>query len=184
MSDHGFAAVEHDVNLYAAFREAGLFSVDKDNKVTDWKATLWPAGGSAAVMLADPKDEQLRARVKALLDKLASEPANGIDRIWSQEEIHQGRGFPNAAFLISLKTGYEMAYSLSMPLIAKPSNLGMHGYVPERAEMRSSFFIVGPHIPRGKSLGEVDMRQIAPTLANILHIRLAGAELKGIELNR
>ena len=163
VSDHGFAAVEHDVNLYAAFREAGLFSVDKDNKVTDWKATLWPAGGSAAVMLADPKDEQLRARVKALLDKLASEPANGIDRIWSQEEIHQGRGFPNAAFLISLKTGYEMAYSLSMPLIAKPSNLGMHGYVPERAEMRSSFFIVGPHIPRGKSLGEVDMRQIAPT---------------------
>ena len=83
VSDHGFAAIEHDVNLYAAFLEAGFFSVDKDNKVTDWKAMLWPAGGSAAVMLADPKDEQLRARVKALLDKLASEPANGIDRIWS-----------------------------------------------------------------------------------------------------
>jgi hypothetical protein len=32
-------------------------------------------------------------------------------------------------------------------------------------------------------LGEIDMRQIAPTLANILQIRLAGAELKGIELN-
>jgi predicted AlkP superfamily pyrophosphatase or phosphodiesterase len=183
VSDHGFAAIEHDVNLYAAFREAGLFSVDKDNKVTDWKAMLWPAGGSAAVMLADPKDEQLRARVKALLDKLASDPANGIDRIWSPQDIQQGRGFPNAAFLVSLKIGYEMAYALSMPLVTKPSNLGMHGYVPERNEMRSSFFIVGPHIPKGKSLGEIDMRQIAPTLANILHIRLAGAELKGIELN-
>ena len=182
VSDHGFAAVEHDVNLYAAFREAGFFSVDKDNNVTDWKATLWPAGGSAAVMLADPKDEQLRVRVKALLDKLAGEPANGIDRIWSQEEVRQGRGFPNASFLVSLKTGYEMAYSLSMPLVTKPSNLGMHGYVPERAEMRSSFFIVGPRIPKAKSLGEIDMRQIAPTLADVLHLHLAGAEMGPLSL--
>jgi predicted AlkP superfamily pyrophosphatase or phosphodiesterase len=182
VSDHGFAAIEHDVNLYAAFLEAGLFSVDKGNKVTDWKAMLWPAGGSAAVVLADPKDEQVRARVKALLDKLASEPANGIDRIWSQEEVRQGRGFPNAAFLVSLRIGYEMAYSLSMPLITAPSNLGMHGYVPERAEMRSSFFIVGPHIPTGKSLGEIDMRQIAPTLADVLHIKLAGAEMGPLSL--
>ena len=182
VSDHGFAAIEHDVNLYAAFREAGLFSVDKGNKVTDWKAMLWPAGGSAAVVLADPKDEPVRARVKALLDKLASEPANGIDRIWSQEEVRQGGGFPNAAFLISLKIGYEMAYSLSMPLITPPGNLGMHGYVPERAEMRSSFFIVGPHIPTGKSLGEIDMRQIAPTLADVLHIKLAGAEMAPLSL--
>ncbi len=183
VSDHGFAAIEHDVNLYAAFREAGFFSVDKDNKVTDWKAMLWPAGGSAAVMLADPKDEQLRVSVKALLDKLASEPANGIDRIWSQEEILQGRGFPDAAFLVSLKTGYEMAYNFSMPLVTAPSNLGMHGYVPERAEMRSSFFIVGPHILKGKSLGEIDMRQIAPTLADVLHIHLAGAEMGSLSLH-
>ena len=182
VSDHGFAPIEHDVNLYAAFREAGLFSVDKDNKVTEWKAMLWPAGGSAAVVLADPKDEPVRARVKALLEQLAGEPANGIDRIWSQEEVRQGRGFPNAAFLVSLKIGYEMAYSLSMPLITPPSNLGMHGYVPERAEMRSSFFIVGPHISKGKSVGEIDMRQIAPTLADVLHVHLAGAEMGPLSL--
>jgi len=183
VSDHGFAAIEHDVNLYAAFREAGLFTVDKDNAITDWKAMLWPAGGSAAVMLADPKDPAVRARVKALLDKLASDPANGIERIWSEEEIQRGGGFPHAAYLISLRIGYEMAYSLSLPLITKPSNLGMHGYVPERAEMRSSFFIVGPHIARGRAMGEIDMRQIAPTIADILHVRLGGAELAGIALN-
>jgi predicted AlkP superfamily pyrophosphatase or phosphodiesterase len=183
VSDHGFAAIEHDVNLYAAFREAGLFTVDKDNAITDWKAMLWPAGGSAAVMLADPKDPAVRARVKALLDKLASDPANGIERIWSEEEIQRGGGFPHAAYLISLRIGYEMAYSLSLPLITKPSNLGMHGYVPERAEMRSSFFIVGPHIAKGRAMGEIDMRQIAPTIADILHVRLGGAELAGIALN-
>jgi predicted AlkP superfamily pyrophosphatase or phosphodiesterase len=182
VSDHGFAAVEHDVNLYAAFLAAGLFSVDKENKVTEWKAMLWPAGGSSAVVLADPKDEQVRARVKALLDRLASDPANGIERIWSQEEIERGRGFPNAAFLVSLKIGYETAYSLALPLITKPSNLGMHGYLPERLEMRSSFFMVGPQAAKGRSLGEIDMRQIAPTLAAILGTRLAGAEMEGLAL--
>jgi predicted AlkP superfamily pyrophosphatase or phosphodiesterase len=183
VSDHGFAPIEHDVNLYAAFLDAGLFSVGKDNKVTAWQAMLWPAGGSAAVVLADPKDESLRFKVKALLDKLAADPANGIERIWTRDEIQKGRGFPNAEYLVSLKTGYETAYSLALPLITKPGNLGMHGYVPERSEMRSSFFIVGPQIAKGRSLGEIDMRQIAPTLAGILHVRLAAAEMAGVTLN-
>ena len=183
VSDHGFASVEHDVNLYAAFLQAGLFNVDKDNNVTAWKAMLWPAGGSAAVMLADPADAQVRARVKALLDQLASDPANGIDRVLTQEEIQRGRGFPDAAYLISLRSGYEMGYSLTQPLIVKPGNLGMHGYLPERAEMLSAFFIVGPHIAKAKSVGEIDMRQIAPTIADILRVRLGGAEMPGIVLN-
>src|SRR5262249_2071696 len=154
-----------------------------DNKVSDWNATLWPAGGSAAVMLKDPKDEATRAKVKALLDKLAADPANGIDRIWPREEIQKGRGFPDAEDLISLKSGYETGYSMTLRLISKPSNLGMHGYVPERADMRSSFFIVGPHVANGRSLGEIDMRQIAPTLAGILHVRLAAAEMAAVPLN-
>jgi predicted AlkP superfamily pyrophosphatase or phosphodiesterase len=182
VSDHGFAAVDHDVNLYAAFREAGLFDVDKDNKITGWKAMLWPAGGSAAVVLANPADEAVRERVKGLLDRLAADPANGIERILSREQVLRNRGFPNAAYLVAFRIGYEMAYGLSPPLVTGPSNLGMHGYPPERPEMRSSFFIVGPLVARGRSLGEIDMRQIAPTLAGILHVRLTDAELEGLSI--
>jgi predicted AlkP superfamily pyrophosphatase or phosphodiesterase len=182
VSDHGFARVDHDVNLYAAFREAGLFDVDKDNKITGWKATLWPAGGSAAVMLANPADEEVRERVKTLLDRLAADPANGIDRILSREQILRNRAFPNAAYLVAFRIGYEMAYGLSPPLVTEPSNLGMHGYPPDRPEMRSSFFIVGPKVAKAKKLGEIDMRQIAPTLAEILHVRLNDAEMAGLSI--
>jgi predicted AlkP superfamily pyrophosphatase or phosphodiesterase len=182
VSDHGFARVDHDVNLFAAFREAGLFSVDKAGKIADWQAIPWPAGGTAAVMLANPQDEAVSARVSALLKRLAADPANGIDRILTREEI-QRSGFPNAVYLVAFRIGYEMAYALSPPLISSPSNLGMHGYLPDRPEMRSSFFIVGPHIARGRSMGEIDMRQIAPTIAAILHVRLDGAELDGLALN-
>jgi predicted AlkP superfamily pyrophosphatase or phosphodiesterase len=184
VSDHGFAAVEHDVNLNAAFREAGLITVNQAGKISDWKAIPWPAGGSAAVMLANPADESVTVRVKQLLDTLARDPANGIDRILMRDEIQRDRGFPNAAYLVAFRIGYEMASATSLPLVTKPGNLGMHGYLPDRPEMRSSFFIVGPNISKGRSAGEIDMRQIAPTIAGVLHVHLAAAELAALPLNK
>jgi predicted AlkP superfamily pyrophosphatase or phosphodiesterase len=183
VSDHGFAAIQHDVNLYAAFLEAGLFSVDGAGKITAWKAMPWPAGGSAAIMLADPSDAAVRAQVSALLDKLARDPLDGIDRILDGAELARQGGFPGAAFLVALRIGYEVSYGLSMPLISKPSNLGMHGFLPDRPEMRSAFFMVGPRVASGRSLGEIDMRQIAPTLADVLGVRLPGAEMPALPLN-
>lgn len=180
VSDHGFAAIEHDVNLYVPFLQAGLFTVDEHHKITAWKAIPWPAGGTAAIMLADPNDVAVRDRVQALLSQLAADPANGIERILNREEIHAMGGFPDASFLVAFRIGYEIAYELSPPLISKPSNLGMHGFLPEKAEMRSAFFWVGPGVAKQRDLGEIDMRQIAPTLANILHLHLAAAEMAGI----
>jgi predicted AlkP superfamily pyrophosphatase or phosphodiesterase len=133
-------------------------------------------------MLADPKDDAVRAQVSDLLSALARDPANGIDRVLTHEEIAEARGFPDAAFFVSFKIGYEFGNNFSPPLISSPSNLGMHGYLPERPEMRSTFLLIGPHVPAGRSLGEIDMRQIAPTLAAIMHVSLKDAELGPLPL--
>jgi predicted AlkP superfamily pyrophosphatase or phosphodiesterase len=183
VSDHGFAPVQHDVNLFPAFLEAGLFSVDADHKITAWKAMPWPAGGMAAVMLADPADAAVRDRVGELLARLAADPGNGIERIVPRDAVLQTRGFPDAAFLVELTIGYEIGLAFVPPLISAPTNLGMHGYAPERPEMRSSFYLVGPSVPRGHSVGEIDMRQIAPTLARIMGGTLADAELGPLPLH-
>ncbi len=182
VSDHGFVAVEHDVNLYVAFREAGLITVDETNKVSSWKAMPWLAGGSAAVLLADAGDGAVHAEVAALLDRLAHDPGNGIERILAHDEIVRDGGFPDAAFLVSFKNGYEVGAAMSGPLVSGPSNLGMHGYVPDRPELRSAFFIVGPHVAAGRSLGEIDMRRIAPTLAGVMGISLRDADLSRLSL--
>lgn len=182
VSDHGFAPIEHDVNLLSAFRDAGLITVGPDNKISGWKATPWRAGGGAAVMLADPHDNGVRSQVKDLLDKLASDPANGIERILTHEELVQARGFPEAAFFVSFRIGYESGDNLSGPLISAPTNRGMHGYTPDHNEMLASFFLIGPGIPAGRSLGQIDMRQIAPTLARIMKVKLEGAELQPLQL--
>jgi predicted AlkP superfamily pyrophosphatase or phosphodiesterase len=177
VSDHGFAAVQHDVNLYEAFLSAGLFTLDADHKIADWKAMPWPAGGSAAIMLKDPSDQVTKAKVADLLTKLAADPGNGIDKVLDHDALVARGGFPDAAFFISLKIGYELGYQFAPPLVSKPSKPGMHGYSPENDAMRSSFFLVGPGVASGKSLGEIDMRSIAPTLAKLLNAKLPDAEL-------
>ena len=182
VSDHGFAAVQHDMNLAAAFAAAGLISVAADGRITAWRATPWPAGGTAAIMLADPGDEALRGEVRALLDRLQADPANGIERILDHAAIAAGRGFPDAAFLVAFRPGTELGPALTGELVTPPANLGMHGYLPQFPEMRSSFFIVGPGIATGRALGEIDMRQIAPTVAQALHVTLRDAELPALDV--
>jgi predicted AlkP superfamily pyrophosphatase or phosphodiesterase len=183
VSDHGFAPVAHDVYLFKAFLDAGLFSVDAKGDISSWRAMPWPAGGGAAVMLADPKDAAVRTQVELLLKALAADPAKGIDRVLSHDDIVQRGGFPDAAFFVAFKIGYELGKGWMPPFDANPANLGMHGYPPDRPEMRSSFFMVGPRVPAGKSLGEIDMRQIAPTVAKILNVALPDAELAPLALN-
>lgn len=182
VSDHGFAAVEHDLNLYAAFLKAGLFGVDDAHKIVSWKAMPWPAGGSAAIMLADPADDAVRTEVARLLASLAAEPGNGIDRILEPPALAERGGFPGAAFYVALRPGYELGYAMSEPLVSAPTNRGMHGYPPDRPEMRASFFIVGPGVARDRSLGDIDMRRIAPTLARMLGVTLGGAEAEPLDV--
>ncbi len=182
VSDHGFAKVDHDVNLYGAFLKAGLFSIDESHKINGWKAMPWPAGGSAAIMLSDPADQSVKQQVQALLTQLASDPANGIERILTHDELVSRGGFPDAAFFVAFRLGYELGYEFTDPLVSKPSNLGMHGYLSDFPEMRSSFFMVGPKIAAHQSVGDIDMRRIAPTVAAALHLKLANAEQEPLTL--
>ena len=182
VSDHGFASVQHDVNLYAAFLRAGLFTTDAGGKITDWRAMPWPAGGAAAIMLADTADQESRQKTLALLDQLVQDPATGIERILSAEDLREAGGFPQAAFYATFKIGYELGYGFDGALVSAPSNGGMHGYLPEHSEMRSSFFLTGPGVRRGASLGEIDMRSIAPTLAQLLHLQLPDAEMGAVQV--
>ena len=181
VSDHGFVATEHRVNLALPFIQAGLITLGKAEAisgartVSDWLASPWPAGGMAGVMLKDPADTALRDRVGRLLQNLAADPDGGIARVLSAVEIAKLGGFPDAAFLVELKPGYQLGYAFSGPLVTPAPSTGMHGYLPDRPEMWASFFIMGPGIARGKQLGVIDMRQIAPTLAAILGVPLPAA---------
>ncbi len=178
VSDHGFAKVDHDVNLTAAFVDAGLITLDpKTHKPTAWQASLW-GGASAAVVLAHPDDAALKAKVAALLAKLAADPQYGIDHIADGAEIARIGATPQASFWIDFKLGYELGHDPLAPVISPSAVKGTHGYLPAHPEMRATFILAGPGIAAKGSLGDIDMRDIAPTLAKVLKVSLPAADGK------
>ena len=137
VSAHGFLAITHIVNLYIPFVEAGLIQFGRHMEyegettvVASWKAQLWPVGGVTAVMLHDPADTATRERVSLILSRLAADPNNGIDRVFSENEIRTYGGFPGASFLIVMRQGYTAGAAQSGPVVVEQSALrGSHGFL-------------------------------------------------------
>jgi predicted AlkP superfamily pyrophosphatase or phosphodiesterase len=176
VSDHGFTTYDQQLNLFAAFRKANLFSVDDRGKISDWRAMPWETGGSAAIVLKNPKDALTLATVRTLLTKLAADPANGIDRVLEGDELHRKGGYPNASFFVGLKPGWRTGSALSGPVVSSVKAGGTHGELPDLPDLRAAFFLVGPGVPAGKNLGLIDMRDVAPTLAKEAGLTLPTAD--------
>jgi predicted AlkP superfamily pyrophosphatase or phosphodiesterase len=188
VSDHGFMTITHLVNLNIPFLQAGLVQATinpttKAVTISAWKAEPWGAGGMAAIMLKDANDHETEQQVKAMLDKLAADPENGIAQVLNRDEIKKRGAFPDAAFLVVLKPGYYVGAATSGDLVTLiPTVRGSHGFSPEYPEMRASFFAVGAGIARNRNLGVVDMRQIAPTVAKILKVQMPTAKEKPLHV--
>jgi hypothetical protein len=103
---------------------------------------------------------------------MLADPAGRVARVLKPAEFKAGGGFPDAAFVVGLKLGRQLGPKLDGP-VEVPRKLGeMHGYLPQNPEMQSSFFLAGPSIQPGLSLGTIDVRDIVPTLAEFLGFSL------------
>jgi predicted AlkP superfamily pyrophosphatase or phosphodiesterase len=188
VSDHGFAPVEKHVNLSFQFISEGLMKLktpagpSEKPQIASWDAAPWAAGGSAAVVLRDPQDAALRTRVKNFLQKLKGDPTLDIARVIEQPELSAKGGYPEAAFLVEMTPGSDVGSSLTGPATVAAPGLGTHGYLPDRPEMRASLFIMGRGIASGRDLGVVDMRQVAPTIAMILGVKLPSASAEKLHV--
>ncbi|MGA3190287.1 MAG: ectonucleotide pyrophosphatase/phosphodiesterase [Bryobacteraceae bacterium] len=166
LSDHGFTRTEHSLNLVGPFVEEGLASK------TDWKAYPDLEGGSAAIILKDPK---YKDQVEKLLHRLAADPKNGIAQILDAQQIAKFGGRPDATFWVDMQSNFSVAAA------PRPDRIGgAHGYAPSNPQLLASFFIAGPKIKSGIDLGEIDMRSIAATLAKAMAIPFPSADLPAL----
>ena len=187
-SDHGFDRTSRQVNLNIPFADAGLitFTDDTRSEVKSWRAFAWYVGGSAMVVLHDPGDAALEAEVSAFLATLAKRPDAGITAILGPREL-AGRGLSDQArFVIALKPGYRMGNAMTGAFSEAYSG-GSHGAFSSattRPDMHSSFILVGEGIAANKSLGTIDIRQIAPTLAGLLNVPFDTAQVPALMIGQ
>jgi hypothetical protein len=132
--------------------------------------------------MKNPADADVRAKLKALLGRLASDPANGIDAILDEPAIRALGGAPSAQFWITMRPGFMLSPTLQPSIVSVVSARGTHGYVPTLPEMASTFIIAGEGIAAGRNLGAIDMRNIASTLAKFIGAPFPTAERPALDI--
>jgi predicted AlkP superfamily pyrophosphatase or phosphodiesterase len=178
VSDHGFSEVTREVRPNAVLRQKNLLWA-LGGKVKKYDAVTWKAGGAAAIMPRDPKDEKTARAVRELFTTLAKDPSNGIARVLEAREIESRGGMPGAIIGLEARHGYVFSEATDGPLVTATSYRGHHGYAPEEPEMRSTLFFWGEGVTPG-DLGDVEMIDVAPTIAALLDFPLPSAEGKAL----
>jgi hypothetical protein len=77
-----------------------------------------------------------------------------------------------------MKPGFSIRSAMTGSLTREVPIRGTHGYAPTHPEMRASLFMAGPGIRKGASLGEIEVRSLAPTLAKLLGLKFPTADLE------
>jgi len=172
VSDHGFIDVEHAVGPNTLFAREGLIELDEDGGIRSWQAFSHGTGGSSLVYLGEPTDEATAGRAGDLLETFARDERSGIERILAREDLAREGADPAATFALAMRPGYSLIEDTNR-LFGNPYIAAMHGYPPERPEMRASFILTGPGLEGTGNLGVVRMTQIGPTLAKLLGITLS-----------
>ena len=184
VSDHGFKTVKRQIKLNAAFAAAGLLQV-QDGKVVSCQAYAVPEGGSAIVYVTVPDASgEILARAKSAIAGV-----EGIDTI-VEPEGYAKLGLPlptdddqmGALFVIP-KEGYAFNAAATAPAVvdAVEGSLGAHGYVSSDPELGALFIASGAGVKPAVRLGTIENVDVAPTIARLLGLQLAGADGRVLE---
>ncbi|MFC6645419.1 alkaline phosphatase family protein [Granulicella cerasi] len=190
VSDHGFVRVDHHVNLNAILANAGLIRLKPGKQpkgvspIESWDAQAWESGGTAVIMLHDSNDAAMAKKVREVVAKMAENPEYGIHKIVEGPEVAKQGGTPNALCLIDFNPGWSASGAVRGAAVKDAPSTGTHGYLPEHPELRSTFMVMGEGVAAGRDLGVIDMRQIAPSVAKMLGVKLPAAKQPAVKYER
>ncbi|MGH9827892.1 MAG: alkaline phosphatase family protein, partial [Blastocatellia bacterium] len=178
VSDHGFAAISKTFEPDVLLVKAGLITLGPDGKPVSWKAAAWADGGSCGIVLADPKDKETEKAVTELFSKLVTKPSSPVNRVIPRKELDQLEAMPQAVIMLDANPGFTFEEALTGPSVrdSRKDQRGTHGYLPSRAEMRSSLIVFGEDARVGERVSVARMIDIGPTAAAVLGLDLADSE--------
>jgi predicted AlkP superfamily pyrophosphatase or phosphodiesterase len=114
--DHGFIETHTSIHLNALLARAGLLDLAPDGTVASYRAIAWPAGGAAAIVLAEPEDRDAREAVETLFDETLAGPLGGVMTKVSRERLDELGAFPGALFALEAEEGYFFGTHRSGPV--------------------------------------------------------------------
>jgi predicted AlkP superfamily pyrophosphatase or phosphodiesterase len=180
VSDHGFIAVQRNIQPNAILLEQGLLR-EEQGKLTTADVHVVPEGGTAMLYITrNGRRAELLPKLRELFGKV-----EGVSRVLGPEEFAE-YGYPSreknprmADLVLAAKPGYAFTGShRGEPIVAVPggASTGSHGYLNTEPDMTSTFIAWGNGIRPGARLGMVRAVDVAPTIAVLLGLKLENVE--------
>jgi predicted AlkP superfamily pyrophosphatase or phosphodiesterase len=178
VSDHGFMAIEKKFEPNVLLVKEKLITLDANRKPVAWQAAAWPAGGSAAIVLRNPDDQETAAKVANIFKQVAARKDGPLYRVLTRRELEGLGAVPMATVMLEAARGYSFGDRFTGPEVhdSGADYRGTHGYLPSRPEMRSSLVIYGAGARTGARIPLARMIDIAPTAAMLLGLKFPNAE--------
>lgn len=173
VGDHGFAPVHLAVAPNVWLARSGLRT-----EGPEWQARFHASGGSAFLHLRQDKDGRLLHQLKAQLRSLP-EAERRLFRLIEPAELARAGGDPQAELAISGAPGVHFVGD-SLGELLRPARGGNHGYSPDLPALRTGFIAWGAGI--AGPIAQMNLVDVAPTVAQLLGLRLPGAEGKALPL--
>jgi predicted AlkP superfamily pyrophosphatase or phosphodiesterase len=183
LSDHGFVPVEKEAAPLVVLAEHGLFQRGADGSLALRRLGAVNAGGSFALYwLEQPTADDRRRLAQAVETLLAT---GAVAKVVDRQELVALESDPDAELMLEAVPGLTFSDRTEGPVLGDSlKDRGTHGCLPNRAGLEATFAAVGPAIAAGKNLGRISLKQVAPTLAEImgLPVEITAAEHKPLAL--
>lgn len=171
VGDHGQINVRYKVRLNQLLKEKGL--IYEENGEMKWRAYVQNAGGAAYLHLKE-NDHEAEKLALNILKEAMSDESYGIERIYTRTELEHYPAAPFTGYMLEAKKGYCFEDTPDGPVVTdleeQSIKYATHGYLPDKPEYQCNMVISGDCIKDQYQLGEIQMVDIAPTIANILGI--------------
>lgn len=171
--DHGFHDIKTKISPNVWLKEASLL---QDIETGDWKARFYAVGGSCYLYLKEENDKATLAAVQQMLEQRSDEEKK-LFRIIDRQEMGRIGGNPEVAFALNA-IGTAYFDNNSNGVSVQPGKGGGHGYFPDEQQIQTGFVAAGPGIRKGSIVREMNVRDIAPLVAYMLHLPLTTADGK------
>jgi len=181
VSDHGFLPSDQEIRVNVRLRQLGLLKVDAEGRITESRARFVTNHGAGCVYVLDPADRP------SLVDDLRSELAAlaGVRGVWGVSD-YAGLGLPvpdDNPMMGDLVLEAAMGYAFGDEArgddhLGAPRYRGNHGHRPDHPDIGAFFLAAGVGVRRCAELGTIMSRDVAPTVAHLLQLKLGDVEGK------
>jgi predicted AlkP superfamily pyrophosphatase or phosphodiesterase len=169
VSDHGSAPVTTTAYPNTLLAQAGLGKL----------ARFVAAGGYAALYTAPQATAAERLRLQALVSTWPRLHAPTYAAVLDRAALDRLEGFPGACCAVVAGPGVAFASSQAATPTSAPLERGAHGYDTQRPDQQAALLTVGGGIRQGVQLPQVQVLDVAPTVAQLLGLPTQGTRMQG-----